>query len=305
MPEKPAHSVLKVLAYFDIFQYPLTKDEIYQFLGQQMHPHEVQVLLHQMTAQHQIFRLGEFYSLQNNPALRERRITGNAKARKMLPLAYRIGSFLYQFPFVRGIGISGSLSKNFADHNSDIDFFIITSSNRLWIARTIMHLFKKLTYLTGRQHWYCMNYYIDEDALRIEEQNIFTATELITLVPVCGNGAISRFYDSNKWTSDYYPNMAVCKPALFGSRSSWFKKAMEWLFNNRLGDAIDNYLMRLTSRRWQHKEEQQRLNANGNRLGLRNSKHVSKPNPVYFHQKILAAYKERFTKIKLFDGSIV
>jgi hypothetical protein len=293
MPEKPAQSVLKVLAYFDIFQYPLTKDEIYLFLGQPISPDEVQLLLHEMTIQQQIFRLGEFYSLQQDPAIRERRIAGNAKAHHLLPLAYRIGSFLYQFPFVRGIGISGSLSKNFAAHNSDIDFFIITGSNRLWIARTCMHLFKKLTFLTGKQHWYCMNYYIDEEALRIEEQNIFTATELITLVPVCGNGAISRLYDSNEWLQDYFPNAAVGKPAMFARRSSWCKKAMEWLLNNRLGDAIDNYLMRLTSRRWQHKEQQQRLSANGNRMGLRNSKHVSKPNPVFFQQKLLDIYEQK------------
>ena len=58
--------------------------------------------------------------------------------------------------------MSGSLSKHFADEKSDIDFFIITSANRLWIARTCMHLFKKVSYIAGKQHWFCMNYYVDE-----------------------------------------------------------------------------------------------------------------------------------------------
>src|SRR2546430_6574247 len=98
-----------------------------------------------------------------------------------------------------------------AKFTTDIDFFIITSANRLWIARTCMHLFKKLTFLTGRQHWYCMNYYIDEEALNIEEHNIFTATELITLLPVCGNGTMQRFFQMNSWVSVYFPNNVLEK----------------------------------------------------------------------------------------------
>jgi hypothetical protein len=294
MHAKPEQSVIKVLAYFDIFNYPLTKEEIYFFLGHKTHPDEVALLLGQLLADKRIFKLGDFYSLQNNAALQERRIAGNDKAATLIDTAYKIGAFLYQFPYVRGIGISGSLSKNYADHTTDIDFFIITKANRLWIARTVMHLFKKLTFLTGRQHWYCMNYYIDEEALLIEEENIFTATELTTLLPVCGNGTMDRFFELNNWTTIYFPNQPGAKHSHYASRSSWLKKATEWLLNNRLGNALDNYFMHLTTRRWVTKEKQQRLTVNGNRMGLCTGKHFSKPNPVYFQKKVLDALEGRY-----------
>jgi hypothetical protein len=156
-----------------------------------------------------------------------------------------------------------------------------------------MHFYKKLTFLTGRQHWYCMNYYIDEEALRIEEENIFTATELITLLPVCGNGTMDRFFETNNWTTIYFPNQPGIKHSHFASRSSWLKKSIEWIFNNRLGNALDNYFMRLTSNRWTTKEKQQRVNVNGNRMGLCTGKHFSKPNPVYFQKKVLEALNSR------------
>jgi hypothetical protein len=114
-----------------------------------------------------IFRINEFYSLQNDPLLVEKRIKGNDRASKLLSKAMSIGAFLYRFPFVRAVGISGSLSKKYADEKADIDFFIITKSNRLWISRTVLHAFKKLTFLVGQQHFYCMNYFIDENALLI------------------------------------------------------------------------------------------------------------------------------------------
>jgi predicted nucleotidyltransferase len=60
--------------------------------------------------------------MQDNSLLWERRIKGNRNAEQILNTAYKISRILYQFPYVRGIGISGSLSKNFADKNADIDF---------------------------------------------------------------------------------------------------------------------------------------------------------------------------------------
>ena len=52
-------------------------------------------------------------------------------------------SIIAAFPFVRAVGISGSLSKQYADENSDIDYFIITAANRLWIAKNLPAYFQK------------------------------------------------------------------------------------------------------------------------------------------------------------------
>src|SRR6185295_5408096 len=123
MPVQP-ESIFKVLAYFDIFNYPLTLEEIYSCLDHKAVVKDVEMALEQLVAGNRIYRLGNFYSLQADPALRSRRTTGNYKADELLTIAYKIGGFLYQFPFVRGIGISGSLSKNFADQHTDIYFFI-------------------------------------------------------------------------------------------------------------------------------------------------------------------------------------
>jgi len=87
--------------------------------------------------------LGEFYCLFNNYALAERRKKGNDAAAKLLKKADKAANFIAAFPFVKGVAISGSLSKKFADEDADIDFFIITAANRLWLARTFLHLFLK------------------------------------------------------------------------------------------------------------------------------------------------------------------
>jgi len=295
---KTARSILKVLAYFDVFNYPLTKEEIHFFIEEEIDSAFINAGIRQLVTDKYVYSLGEFYSIQDNSLLWERRIKGNRNAEQILNTAYKISRILYQFPYVRGIGISGSLSKNFADKNADIDFFIITASNRLWIARTLLHFLKKVSYIFGRQHWFCMNYFIDEDLLEIEEKNIYTATELITLIPVCGDYCFQQFFLANNWATDYYLNYRFKNERfLKKSEQSFIKRIIEKLFNNQVGNGLDNLLMKLTTRRWQKKEAAQLLNIKGNRMGLRTGKHFSKPNPVFFQQKVLKRYADKLHEL--------
>jgi len=51
-----------------------------------------------------------------------------------------------------------------------------------------------------------MNYFIDEEALEIEEKNIFTATELITLLPACGNGGLVKIFRRQQLVTSFLPH---------------------------------------------------------------------------------------------------
>ncbi|HKP31996.1 MAG TPA: hypothetical protein VJT83_04695 [Chitinophagaceae bacterium] len=293
-------SALKTLSYFDLFDYPITEEEIWLFMDQKVSAENLSEALKQLAEESMIFRLDEFYSIRNNPFLAQRRKKGNKHAADLLPKAYKICGFLYKFPFVRGIGISGSLSKNFAAEDADIDYFVVTKANRLWIARTLMHFYKKLTFLFGREHMYCMNYYVDEEGMNIEEKNAFTAIEVLTLVPVCGNGTMEKFYVSNEWTGGYYPNFVVDAESRRNRKEGWLKRSMEFLLNNNMGDKLDNYLMKLTTKRWNAKEKAERKNEKGHRVGLRTGKHYSKPNPEFFQYPILERYERKLLEIEEF-----
>src|SRR5687768_14518849 len=212
--------ILKVLAYFDIFDYPVSAIEIRQFSGNKSTGNEFDLALERLLWHKKISKHDDYYFLGNDSTIVKKRAIDNERAENLLKTAYKISSFLFHFPYVRGIGISGSLSKNVANENADIDFFVITKSNRLWIARTLMHLFKKFTFLVRKEHWFCMNYYIDEEALQISDKNIYTAIEVVTLVPVCGNGVMKRFFDANNWTRAYFPNYDLCADSKRKSKSS-------------------------------------------------------------------------------------
>ena len=294
---KKESSILKTLAYFDLFDYPIPSSEIRKFCGQKLTEDEINMAITELVSPGCIFKLNEFYSLSNNFSVAENRRRGNERAKRLFPKAMDVGTFLYKFPYVRGVAISGSLSKNFADEKGDIDFFILTKANRLWVARTFMHLFKKLTYIFGKQHSYCMNYYLDETCLEIEEKNIYTATEVKTLVPVSGSKTLELFFAKNNWTNEWLPNFQNPQEKIV-DRDSVFKRFFEWSLNNRMGDALDNYLHRLTTRRWLKKESRGKKNIKGRIMSLLTSKHFAKSNPDFYQERIIEKYNNKMDEIR-------
>jgi hypothetical protein len=289
--------ILATLAYFDMFSYPLTGGEIFSFMGTRYDQNEFDFALDCLVAERCVYRLSQFYSLKNDYYLVTRRVAGNKKATELIRIAARISTMLIKFPYVRGIAISGSLSKNFADENSDIDLFIITAKNRLWIARTLMHAFKKLTFLANKQDYFCMNYYIDEDQLEIVEKNIYTAIEVVTLAPLQGDKIFEQFYAENTWTAKYLPNKIMRISSARPTATSFIKRSFEYAFNNRMGNFIDTLLMKVTASRWTKKTKQNKVNSKGIIMGMDTGKHYSKPDPKNYQGKLLQQYQNNIDRI--------
>ena len=118
-----SQSILKVIAYFDVFTYPVKKEEIISFLDATYPGNEIDEAIELLLEKEIIFKSGDFYSLQQDPVWIKRRKAGNEKATAQLRIAAKVATLLSRFPFVRGVAVSGSLSKHFAGDNADIDFF--------------------------------------------------------------------------------------------------------------------------------------------------------------------------------------
>ncbi|WP_428663308.1 nucleotidyltransferase domain-containing protein [Runella sp.] len=290
---KIEQNILAALAYFDMWDYPLTYHEIFLFLENKCAENDFSVALNSLITDKLIFQLDKFYSLKNDASLAERRINGNKNAQVLIRKAEKVARLLIKFPYVRGVGISGSLSKNFADEHSDIDLFIITEKNRLWIARTLMHFFKKLTFLVGRQHYFCMNYYVDELELEIAEKNIYTAIEIATILPMQGKSFFEDFYKANAWTRDFLPNKIMCPSSIDTAENYFFKRWAEKLFNHRAINRLDDFLMKITAQRWQQKTLMKKLNLRGTVMSMAAGKHCAKPDPASFQHILVEKYQRK------------
>ncbi len=299
-------NILATLAYFDIFSYPLTRAEIYLFLGKKYNYDDFDDAVSCLLIEGAIHQFDRFFTLKNDHQLAVRRVEGNSKAEELIRKAKRVGNILIRFPYVRGVAISGSLSKNFADEYSDIDLFIITAKNRLWVARTLMHCLKKLTFLVNREHYFCMNYYIDEQELQIAEKNIYTAIEIGTLLPLEGDIVFEKFYAANTWTRDFLPNKNMRIASAKPSKIPALKWLFEFLFNSWVGNALDTLLMKITARRWRQKTIHHKMNSHGQVLAMITGKHHSKPDPKNFQASLLLKYECKLDALlKDYESSLV
>lgn len=285
-------SILQTLIYFDIFQHPLRVEEILKccrkedatMLG-------IEAELAQLVSANVVKQEGDFFALQLTDMQVNKRISNNDRADKYYGYANKIGRFISLFPFVRAVFVSGSLSKGVMAKDGDIDFFIITKPGRLWIARTMLIAFRK-TILFNSHKFFCVNYFVDEDNLVIEDKNLFTATETAFLIPVYGKEYYSLFLANNQWYRNYYPAFPQ-RPVenVPSAKIGLGKKMIEFFLNGRVGEWLDANCMKITL--IHRKKKFKMMGETDFQIALKTRKYVSKHHPSHFQKRVHDALQQK------------
>ncbi|OGH11696.1 MAG: hypothetical protein A3B38_03335 [Candidatus Levybacteria bacterium RIFCSPLOWO2_01_FULL_36_13] len=207
--EQGKNSITKTLLYFQIFDYPLKKKEIWQFLDKKISYKKFENLLKN------IHRKDSFYFLnkkKNNIEKRKRRERiSNSKINKTLKYIKKI-SFI---PSLQFAGISGGLSMKNSEKNDDIDIFIISKKDFVWLTRLLLVLLFKFQGVyrskgeTNVKDKFCLNFIIGENKISFNksERNLYLAHEIVQLLPIFQRD--STYYDfieKNNWIGNFLPN---------------------------------------------------------------------------------------------------
>ena len=285
-------AALRTILYFDLFEHPLKENEIFTLLrNKKTTDDEVSLALQELCKAGLLHHQGGYFFLPGKNGTIERRLKGEAHAANSLKTAMKFSRRMSKFPFVRGISLSGSLSKNFMDNESDIDYFIVTAPERMWLARTLLILYKKIFLLNSRKN-FCVNYFLSEDNLEVPDKNIFTATEVSFLLPTYNYDLYMRFRKANIWSGDFLPNFPLRgKDYLIGDSRSLLKNLLEKMFSGSLGSRLDAYFFRITIKFW--KKKFRHFDESTFDFRLRSRKNVSKHHPLGYQEKILGRYAER------------
>lgn len=246
--------------------------------------------------QDQIIRkVDDFYIYANDLESVTKRLKGNLQAQKALVIAEKRAKFIAQFPYVKAVGVSGSLSKGYYDDESDIDFFVITKPNKLWICRTILMVYKKIFLLNSRKY-FCVNYFISTNQLEIEEKNRFTATELKTLIPMQGKEVFQEFYNSNSWIENYFSKFEVNLNDIPNIKKAVIPSFIEKVLDNKIGLYIDNLFKNVTLKKWRAKFNF--LNNEDFNVALKSTQNISKHHPSNFQKKVILALNAKIEEVK-------
>jgi hypothetical protein len=282
--------ILEHLLYSEVFAHPLNQDELLRFSGvkENISYDELHSALKDLKTDGLVLLHDNHACVFEVKNKVERRRSAAKKADRLFEKAIRVSNFIQKFPFVEGVGISGSLSKGILHDDGDFDFFIIVKPERVWVARTLLILYKKIFLLNSRKY-FCVNYFIDSEHLEIEEKNRFTAVEIATLIPASGH-IFNAFYTANSWVQEYFPNNARVAFETTQRKKPLWSKMLQGIWSGRFGNWTDKRMMRITLRRWRNKFgdfDQQKFD-----LTMKSRRYVSKHHPNDFQNKVLQRYEE-------------
>jgi hypothetical protein len=248
-PDEISISIIRALLYFGIFDYPIKKEELFQYVTIN-NKIEVQTALARLIGNGMVDAKDDFIWIDRQPGIVEDRLTGNKRAAKFLRIARRQAWFLSKFPFIKCICVSGSLSKHYMDDHSDIDYFIIAKNNMLWLTKLLMSAIVETLEVLRLEKYFCPNYIITENNLLITDRNVYTAMEIATLIPLYNKQEYERFLAENSWIKHYFPHYRMNLPEkTFGYKKHFLKK----VWDNEFFSWLDKKLFQFYKNRFMYK----------------------------------------------------
>lgn len=263
---------MATVAYADIFDYPLTAQELRLWGIKKRIPSS-----HQLT--------DRYFFLKGHSGLvklRKKRYEASVPKWK---IARAVGWWLRLVPTIQLVGVTGGLAMDNANPPDDIDLFIITKKNTLFITRLFATFIvdvlgkRRKPAETAVADKVCLNMFMSESALTIPkgEQDLFSAHEVLQMRPLWWRGsAYEIFLQKNLWVKHFLPiaweEKARGKESKFMVHSSLFivfeplaKLAQLWYMKNRrTTEVVSDSVLRFhpkDARVWVREELRKRLDA--------------------------------------------
>lgn len=215
---------LLVLTYHNIFDYPLTKEELVKWrvknkIGRTRRETE------------EIGHSGGYYFLKGREELLMQRKLREKSSKEKMKIAKKAALVLGKLPSIKMVGVTGSLAMMNAKDESDIDLMVITARDSLWTTRIISNVLLRACKLQTRKAGdknekdkLCLNIWMDEADLKITQKSIYTAHEIAQIKPILNKErTYERLLWENKWILDYWPKAVLIKNLKFKIYNSRFR----------------------------------------------------------------------------------
>lgn len=213
-------SIIKTLAFFDVFNYPLTLSEIWKWLYMPDKKYSLRDVKHALEEsdflKSEISSQEGFYSLEGRDNIYLRRKQNNNLAERKFRRARNIARIYRFIPYVRMIAVCNSLAYSNAGEESDIDLFIITKRKTIWLARfftvLLIFTFGMRPKVENKKDSFCLSFFVDEDHLNIHatmmnSEDIYYPYWVSQLMPIYNpDGLYEKFLEANSWYKEYLPN---------------------------------------------------------------------------------------------------
>lgn len=203
--------ILATVAYADIFNFPLTWDEV-SYWGIGGIQGKLRLFSYVDVKRHGSIRYIFLKNRNSVVSLRTKRATIAVHKWNKIKFVMR---FFLLIPTIKLIGVTGGLAMNNAKMSDDIDVFFVTSKQSMWITRLFVTILAECLGVRRKPEdgsvadKICLNMFMSENELELPrvEQDLFAAHEVLQMVPLWDAGGIYRkFLLANRWAVRFLPS---------------------------------------------------------------------------------------------------
>lgn len=204
----PVQALLCTLAYADIFDYPLTEEEIRHWLvGEESR------LTVPMRSKY-IDRHKTYFFLHGRKSIVAIRNRRHLCAKKKWKHAQYVCKALQIIPTIELVGVTGGLAMNNVDKSDDIDLFFIVKDGSIWISRFLAVLVVSIIAKRRKprseevEDAFCLNMFVSISGMSVPEsdRSLYTSHEVLQMKPVWSrSGVYQSFIRRNSWVERYIP----------------------------------------------------------------------------------------------------
>ncbi|OGG87663.1 hypothetical protein A3B87_02930 [Candidatus Kuenenbacteria bacterium RIFCSPHIGHO2_02_FULL_39_13] len=205
------NETMMTMRYFDLFDYPLKKDEVFKW-----HFGKSEVGLDELLAKQLVEERDGYYFLAFRNDIIKTRKAREIISLKKIKKAQVIAMILGFVPGVKMIAVVSNLGYLNADKDADIDLFIVAKKGKIWAVRfwsvMLMKILGQRPSKKVMKDKICLSYYVSEDNLNLEQTKVgepdahlcYLAAQYL---PIYSEDDMwQRFVEANKWLNKYLPN---------------------------------------------------------------------------------------------------
>ena len=266
-------AIVETVAYFDVFDYPLTLIEVWKWLYnnnfefqnsnfeinskfkiQNSKLSDIINVLDNGSLNNIIETKNGFYFLTGRQEIIRTRLERYRFAEPKYKIALQAIRCLCYLAFVEMIAVCNNLGYNNTPLKGDVDIFVVTKKGRLWWTRLLVTLVVSL--LGIRRHGQkitnrvCLSFYLADNYLDLSEiilkpQDPYFVYWLATLAPVYDRrGIYQKFLETNEWFRNSLPNFhsvhLIKRRKVDDNRLVKFSKNFdEKLLSGNIGDFLE------------------------------------------------------------------
>jgi hypothetical protein len=198
-------AIARTVIYASLFDYPLTLEQLHtSLISSTLTPRQIQAVYDGSRSLQAMVesRDGFFFPEGHSHLIAERR-RRETRSRAFLDRHARALRLICALPFTRMVALSGSVAHLNLEDGGDMDLFIVTRGHRVWTVTVAMIL---LTRVLGVRRVMCANFVMSDAHLGIEQQDLFTANQVLHLKPLIGREVLEGFVAANPFVRRFYPN---------------------------------------------------------------------------------------------------